>query len=169
MALNLGAKRAKGEILFFLDADSIPPLQFDLYIYKALADPKVIGGAFRFCLAEKGFAFRLIEIINRSRYSIRKRYYGDQGIFARRSSFEKVGGYPSCSLLEAARFCAKLKRLGRLKLVPLCMETSARRFIEGGVWRVFLHDIRIWFYEFVGADTEKFAAAYWNYNKKSKN
>ena len=165
-ALNFGAQQARGEILFFIDADSFPPPQFDFYIHKSLEDPKVIGGAFHFCLAEKGLSLRLIELVNRVRYRIWKRYYGDQGIFVRRTSFEKVGAYPPCHILEASKLCEKLNQEGVLKLIPLCMRTSARRFLEGGAWRVFLHDVRIWFYDLIGLDTEKFAAAYWAYNEK---
>ena len=167
-ALNLGAQKAKGEILFFLDADSLPPPAFDFHIYKLLRDPKVIGGAFHFCLIGKGLSLRFVELINRIRYRIWKRYYGDQGIFVRQTSFEKVGAYPPCSILEASKLCEKLNKEGRLKLIPLCMYTSARRFLEGGVWRVFLHDVRIWFYDLIGLNTEKFAAAYWSYNEKRK-
>ena len=166
-ALNFGAQHAKGEILFFLDADSIPPPQFDFHIYELLKDPQIIGGAFHFCLMGKGLSLRFIELINRIRYSIWKRYYGDQGIFVRRTSFEKVGAYPACRILEASKLCEKLKQEGRLKLIPLCMQTSARRFLEGGIWRVFLHDVRICFYDLIGLETEKFAAAYWAYNEKS--
>ena len=166
LALNFAAKQAKGDALFFLDADSIPPPQFDLHIYKTLEDSRIVGGAFRFCFKEKSPGLRFVEIINRIRYTLWKTYYGDQGIFVRRRVFEKLGGYPPCSILEASKLCEKLKKEGRLKLIPLCMYTSARRFLEGGTCRVFLHDARIWFYDTIGLDTEHFGAPYWSYNLK---
>ena len=168
IALNFAAERAKGEILLFLDADSTPPPQFDFHIYKALDDLKTVGGAFHFYFIERSLGLRFVEIVNRARYRIWKKYYGDQGIFVRRATFKKIGGYPPCSILEASKLCERLKQEGSLKLIPLCMRTSARRFIEGGVSKVFLRDIRIWFYDLIGLDTEKFAASYWNYNTKRK-
>jgi len=142
--LNHGARETGGDILFFLDADSIPPLRYDFLIQSALADKGTVGGAFDFALEGHAFGLRVVEWVNRFRYHLRPRYYGDQGIFVRREVFEKIGGYPSRRILEASQFCVMLKKEGRLALIRKPMKTSARRFLNGGIYRVLGQDFKIW-------------------------
>jgi len=49
-ALNQGAAKATGDVLLFLDADTLVPRGYDRAIWQALRDPHVIGGAFEFAL-----------------------------------------------------------------------------------------------------------------------
>src|SRR5262245_44326226 len=131
-ALNRGAAWADGDVLLFLDADTLPPAGYDAAIADCLRDPAVIGGAFEFRLDGSGLGLRIVETINRIRYRLWRLYYGDQGIFVRRELFERVGGYPQRRILEASDFCAALARFGKLVLLRHPMTTSARRFRDGG-------------------------------------
>lgn len=167
-SLRLGARLAQGDVFLFLDADTILPMHFDLKIEKALLSKKVVGGAFEFGFSEKSLSLSLVVLINRIRYRFRKRFYGDQGIFVRQSAYEKSGGWPQRHILEAAYFCKSLQEYGRLKIIRSAVKTSARRFIEGGVLKVLLHDMRIWFRDLLGLDVEKYAAKYWAYNQNSQ-
>jgi rSAM/selenodomain-associated transferase 2 len=163
-ALNRGVAASSGEYLFFADADSIPPEGYDGFIHKALEKPGIIGGAFELKLDQSGFALRVVEFINRIRYRICPCYYGDQGIFVKTSAFHQVNGYTERRILEASDFCEKLRKIGRIVLIKKNMITSSRRFIEGGVFRVFFRDIKIWWYDLIGKPTERFAVKYQNNN-----
>lgn len=163
--LNEAAGFASGDILLFLDADTLVPAGYDKVIDSVLSNPGVVGGAFEFALDGSEFALRVVELINRVRYRIRQRYYGDQGIFVRADVFRRAGGYPAISILEAAHFCKKLRKYGKLKLIKKDMKTSPRRFIEGGVYRVLLSDIKIWFLDLLGISVDKYAQSYWKENK----
>lgn len=168
--LNEAAQYAEGDVYLFLDADTIVPPGYDKMIDAALSDPDVVGGAFEFALDGPEFGLRVVELINRVRYRIRKRYYGDQGIFVRADVFQRVGGYPEIGLLEAAYLCKKLKKEGKLKLIRQHIKTSPRRFIDGGIYRVLASDIKIWFLDLIGVGIDKYAPAYWKENKlRSKN
>src|SRR5262249_45208753 len=142
-ALNRGAAEARGDVLLFLDADSLVPYAYDRSIAGALRDPHVVGGAFEFALDGAPLGLRVVEVINRIRYRIWKWYYGDQGIFVRRDVFRRVGGYPRRRILEASDFCRVLGRKGRLALIHKPMKTSPRRFLEGGIYRVLVQDVWI--------------------------
>jgi len=169
-ALNEASGHAIGDVILFLDADTIVPPGYDKMIDAALSDPEVVGGAFEFALDGPEFGLRIVELINRIRYRIRQRYYGDQGIFVRAHIFQRVGGYPKIGLLEAAYLCKKLRKEGKLKLVNELMKTSPRRFIDGGIYRVLASDIKIWFLDLIGVGIDKYASAYWKENKlRSKN
>ncbi len=173
LSLRFGANMAQGEILLFLDADTLVPRHFDQAIEQTLKDPLVAGGAFEFSFDKFSYSLFCVSLFNRIRYRFRKRYYGDQGIFVRKDIYHKAGGWPKKSLLEAAYFCKNLQSYGQLRLIRQPVVTSSRRFTEGGVWRVFLHDCRIWGLDLLGMDVEKYGKAYWNknheYGLKNKN
>lgn len=159
-ALNAGAREARAGVLLFLHADSEVPPGYDAEIRRLLARPRVVGGAFEFRLDGRHPGLRVVELVNRTRYRIWKRYYGDQGIFCTRTAFDRVGGFPDQPILEDSEFCRRLGRTGRLALSRRAMVTSSRRFIEGGVARVFARDVRIWWSELRGRPTACFAEDY---------
>ncbi len=168
--LNEAAQSATGDVLLFLDADTIVPEGYDESIKYALTNADVVGGAFEFSLDGPEFGLRVVEFINRVRYRIRQRYYGDQGIFVRSHVFNRVGGYPEIALLEAAHFCKNLKKEGDLKLIKQRIYTSPRRFLNGGIYQVLAADIKIWFLDLIGVRVDKYAGAYWKENKlRAKN
>jgi uncharacterized protein len=165
-ALNRGASRASGDVLMFLDADTLVPLAFDRSIRGALRDPQVVGGAFENALDGPGWGLRVIEFINRVRYRIWPRYYGDQGIFVRTAVFRRVGGCPERRILEAPALCRTLARHGRLALIHKPMRTSPRRLLEGGLARVMALYVHIWWRDLLGLPTEPFGPAYQENNRR---
>lgn len=164
-AANAGAERAGSKNLLFLDADTRPPRGYDTEIAAALERPGVVGGAFEISFDGTGFALRVVEWVDRLRYRSRQLYYGDQGVFVSAAAFSRVGGFPPVSLFESAELCRCLKRHGRLVLIRSPVETSSRRFEKGGVWRVFAHDLRLWWLHLVGRRFERFGPAYWKENR----
>lgn len=168
--LNEAAQTASGDVLLFLDADTLVPHEFDKSIASALVDPNIVGGAFEFSLDGTQFGLRIVEFINRIRYRVRQRYYGDQGVFVRSHVFKRVGGYPDKGLLESAYLCKSLRQQGQLRLVKSHMSTSPRRFLDGGIYRVLAGDIKIWFLDLIGVSVYRYADSYWKENKlRSKN
>jgi glycosyltransferase involved in cell wall biosynthesis len=164
-ALNRGAAAATGDVLLFLDADTLVPCAYDRSIRGALRDPQVVGGAFENALDGPGWGLRLIEAVNRVRYRIWPRYYGDQGVFVRAAVFRRAGGYPQRRILEAPDLCRTLARYGRLALIHKPMRTSPRRLLEGGLRRVMGLYVRIWWRDLLGLPTEPFGPAYQENNR----
>ena len=163
--LNFGAQNANGDVLLFLDADSILPQGYDNLIKTALGNDDVIGGAFEFALEGKEFGLRFVEWMNRLRYRIWPLYYGDQGIFVRKNIFDEVDGFPIRPILEASHFCKKAIKWGKLQLIPRKIYSSPRRFIEGGIYRIFFVAFKIWWLDMIGFSTDHFAQEYWENNK----
>lgn len=165
--LNRGAEESGGRILLFLDADTLLPEKFDLLIDRALENGKVAGGAFEFALDGNEFGLRVVEMINRIRYRISSSFYGDQGLFVRREIFFKAGMFPKRRLFETSELCRKLLNHGKLALVREKALTSPRRFTEGGIYRVLLNDIKLWFLnELTDVTDNKLADGYWRYNQR---
>jgi GT2 family glycosyltransferase len=64
--------------------------------------------------------------------------FGDHGFFCRRTAFEEIGGFPEVPLMEDAEFFRKLRRLGRVAIIPSRLISSPRRYEEIGPWRLTL-------------------------------
>jgi len=69
--------------------------------------------------------------------------YGDQVLFARRAAYEATGGFEAVPLFEDVRFFRRLHGMGRLKVLPLQVTSSARRFRESGVLRQMMTNVRL--------------------------
>ena len=127
--LALGADAARGDILLFLHADTLFPRGGLARLREALADdPACQGGNFRLVFpGERPFNRWLTGFYAWIR--ARGLYYGDSGIFVRRSVYEAIGGIRPIALMEDYDFTRRLERAGR----TCCIEhpplvTSARRF-----------------------------------------
>jgi rSAM/selenodomain-associated transferase 2 len=155
--MNAGAGAARGEILLFLHADSFPPADAIELIRRALADDRVVAGAFEHLFAEPGWSLRAITWINRIRYRLTRNYYGDQGIFVRASVFRQIGGYRDLALMEDLDLSQRLKRAGRTHLIRVPLVTSGRRFLARGPWRTFLFIVWLLLLHTLGVDTQRYA------------
>jgi rSAM/selenodomain-associated transferase 2 len=128
--MNRGAAHAQGDVLLFLHADTTLPPDAHACIQTALADPGVVGGAFRIRTTAEPppwWAFALHAADLRSRYSGLP--YGDQGIFCRAAVFRAVGGFADLRLMEDLAFSQALRKQGRLVVVRSQVTVSARRFV----------------------------------------
>lgn len=155
--MNAGAAAARGDVLFFLHADSFPPGNALALIERALADPRAVGGAFEHLFAEPSVSLSLITSINRVRYRLTRNYYGDQGIFVRAAIFRELGGYKDLDLLEDLDFAQRLRRRGRSVLIHAPLLTSGRRFLARGPWRTFFFIVWLLALHTLRLDTRRYA------------
>jgi rSAM/selenodomain-associated transferase 2 len=156
--MNAGAAAARGDVLFFVHADSVPPSDALVRIADALADSRVVGGAFEHRFAERRWSLRAINLVNRARYRLTRNWYGDQGIFVRADVFRALGGYRELRLMEDLDFSQRLKRHGRSVLIRAPLVTSGRRFLARGPWRTFGFIVWLLALWTLGCDTERYAA-----------
>jgi rSAM/selenodomain-associated transferase 2 len=136
--MNAGAAAANGDVLIFLHADTQLPDDAFLAIEKALASPKVVGGAFRVCFNCDQWPYRLVAFMTNLRSRVRTLFTGDQAYFMRRTSFQAVGGYPDQPLMEDLEIIARLRKIGKVVLLPQYVRTSARRHEKIGLLRSVL-------------------------------
>jgi rSAM/selenodomain-associated transferase 2/rSAM/selenodomain-associated transferase 1 len=136
--MNCGAAVATGEFLLFLHADTLLPANWAALVRATLADANVAAGAFEFGLAGEFVGRRLIERGTNWRARHRQLPYGDQGLFVRRETFLQIGGFPDQPIMEDYEFVRRLRRRGRIALVPAVALTSARRWQRLGPLRTTL-------------------------------
>ena len=136
--MNAGAAVASGDVLIFLHADTILPDDAFGAIEKALALPQVVGGAFRICFNCQHWPYRLVALSVNMRSHMRKIFTGDQAYFIRSASFKAVGGYPNQPLMEDLEIITRLRKIGKVVLLPQYVTTSARRHEKIGLIRSVL-------------------------------
>jgi rSAM/selenodomain-associated transferase 2 len=155
--MNAGAAVATAPVLFFVHADSAPPLDAVPRIRGALERPGTVGGAFEFRFAERRASLLVVTVLNRLRYRITRNYYGDQGLFVRADVFRRLGGFRDVALMEDLDFSRRLRRTGRTVLIRTPVLTSARRFLTRGPWRTLLFCGWLLLLYTLGFDTERYA------------
>jgi rSAM/selenodomain-associated transferase 2 len=156
--MNAGAAAARGDVLWFLHADSLPPPDAPALIARALADPRVVSGAFAHRFREGTWSLQAINLVNRLRYRLTRNYYGDQGIFVRAEVFRAMGGYPDLALMEDLILSQRLKRRGGRVLIAAPLYTSGRRFLARGPWRTFAFIVWLLLLHTLGLDTQRYAS-----------
>lgn len=156
--MNLGAESASGEVLLFLHGDTRVPPGAGSMILHAIEDPRVVGGGFgrRFDSDARLLAWWSRAGTLRARWS--GWFFGDQGIFVRACTFREAGGFRDFDVFEEVDLCRRLKRRGRLRLLPGRVTTSARRFEVGGLVRTMAMDAWLTVRYRLGAAPDELAA-----------
>jgi rSAM/selenodomain-associated transferase 2/rSAM/selenodomain-associated transferase 1 len=170
--MNAGAAVASGDILLFLHADTLLPVNFSESVRRAMADPRVAGGAFGLKLRPMTPLLRIIEKTINWRTKYFALPYGDQAYFVRASLFRQMGGYENTPLMEDVEFLRRLRKWGKLALIPDPVESSSRLFIENGVIRTVLRNkVVIFGYKLGVAPKRLFQIYYrkkrWHTNQKN--
>lgn len=141
-ARNGGAKIAKGDILAFVDADSVIHEKTFVCLREILNDEKYVGGATGVDLERWSFGLVVTYLLLLPMILLTKM---DTGVvFCRRADFEKIGGYnENLQFAEDAAFLWELRRLGKKRRQSLIRATGAkavastRKFDEHGDWHYF--------------------------------
>jgi rSAM/selenodomain-associated transferase 2 len=160
LQMNGGAKRATGEILLFLHADSFLHPDAVGAILTSLKDASVVGGAFRLKIDSSSLFLRVVAGLVNARSLHFSLPYGDQGYFVRRDVFEKLGGFKNLPLMEDVDFIRRLKKEGRIVLLNEAMTTSPRRWVDEGYLYATLRNFTLVVLYFLGVHPEKLAQWY---------
>jgi len=136
--MNAGARAAQGDVLWFLHADAtVPPTAAD-EIARVLSDPDVAGGFFRIRIPRPSLIYRVSDCLAHYAGLLFGIRYGDHGFFCRRETFEKIGGFPEVALMEDADFFRKLRRAGKICVIPEPIAIEPRRYEQIGPGRLTL-------------------------------
>jgi rSAM/selenodomain-associated transferase 2 len=158
--MNEGARLARGDVLWFVHADSQLPYDAAHALLDGLAYRGSTWGRFDVALDAPGVLFRVTERLMNGRSRLTGIVTGDQGMFVRRTAFFEVGGFSPLPLMEDVALSTRLKRLGRPLALRLRIRTSARRWQRRGPLRTILLMWRLRLAFALGADPSRLARAY---------
>jgi len=136
--MNSGAAHAKGNILLFLHADTRLEPGWSAALRSSLDSEELTGGAFSFRIDNPSARYRIVDALVALRCLLLKTPYGDQSIFVRRTTFEKIGGYPAIPLMEDIELVRKLKKAGKIVILRHTAYTDSRRWEKKGILRTYL-------------------------------
>lgn len=151
VARNLGARMTTGELLVFLDADTV--LEPDsLRVIADKFSERDAGGTLKGRPDSDRFVYRLIYCLKNfiNRFVTRN---GSSGvILCWREHFTQVGGFDErLELRENSELIRRLKRFGGYKFIDATTATtSMRRYERRGIARIVWLWVRLWFFSLFG-------------------
>lgn len=157
---NAGARVARGEVLWFLHADTLVPPAAANALLTCLAEQPRCWGRFDVRFTSRHPALRLIAACMNLRSRLTAIATGDQGLFVSREYFERVHGFADQALMEDVELSRRLKRIARPRCLRPPIVTSSRRWETRGIVRTVL---LMWWLRaayFLGVDPQRLARWY---------
>lgn len=146
--MNRGAAIAKGELLYFLHADSIVPKNFTTHILNAY-QKNFIGGCFKLAFDYNHWFLKANAWF--TRFNVNAVRFGDQSLFVTKDVFKKCGGFrEDLIMMEDQEIIHRIKKFGRFIVMNGVVTTSARKYIDNGIYRMQAIFFRIWFLYYLG-------------------
>ncbi|MDP3640148.1 MAG: glycosyltransferase [Nanoarchaeota archaeon] len=139
-ARNYGAKKANGQLLLFLDADTLLEKDALEKMQRHFRGQHAI--ATTFVRPDKSLVKYRLAMALKNAYHQLGLYHGCSGaLLCRKKDFERVGGYDEIIVVkEHRRLILQLKKYGKFTCLPTTVTTSMRRFEKWGLWKA----IRFW-------------------------
>lgn len=137
LQMNAGASFASGDVILFLHVDTSLPDGAASLVEKGLAGQRD-WGRFDVRLDGPGWPFRLIEWSMNWRSRLTGVATGDQAIFVRRATFERIGGFAELPLMEDVELSKRLRKQSWPACVRVPVVTSSRRWERHGILRTML-------------------------------
>lgn len=144
--LSEGLRIAQGDVVVFLHADTLLPLNWDELIIDVMQDREIIGGAFSLSFDNPSFYLKIGNQLINGLSQITGVLSGDRALFVRRHHLEKDDEVLQVPIFEDAELSYWMHRQGKVVVLPDIVITSARAFQQHGMirhtWRIVLSSFR---------------------------
>lgn len=132
--MNYGAKNARGELLYFLHADTFPPPTFQQDIQQKTAEGFDCG-CFLLSFNISHPALNFYSWF--TRFDLKYFRFGDQSLFVKKALFQEIGRFSeSLAVMEDQEIIERLKSRAQFSLIQKKVITSARKYQRFGVFRL---------------------------------
>lgn len=156
--MNYGASLAKNEILYFLHADTIPPKNFSSDITTAITKG-FTSGCYRLSFDLQHWFLKVNCWF--TRFNVNAVRFGDQSLFVTKKVFEKSGGFrKDLLMMEDQEIISRIKKHGRFKVMNSSVTTSARKYLDNGIYRMQGIFFAIWLMYYLGYSQDKLLKLY---------
>jgi rSAM/selenodomain-associated transferase 2 len=131
--MNLGAAEAKGSILYFLHADTIPPVGFSTDILRAV-QKGYIAGCYRLDFDYQHWFLRANCWFTRFNFHCFR--FGDQSLFIKTDLFSRCGGFcEKHTVLEDQEIIYRIRKKGKFIVINKRVITSTRKYLDNGIFK----------------------------------
>lgn len=156
--MNLGAKKATGDILYFVHADTQINPDFVADIRQALAENYMLG-CYRYVfdspkpiLKFNAYCTRFDRIWCRG---------GDQTLFVPKAIFTNLGGFKTDHrIMEDYEFILRARKQYQFKIIPKNVVVSARKYETNSYLRVQIANFSVFLLYFMGASQSRLVKTY---------
>lgn len=156
--MNMGAALAKGDILYFIHADTFPPQTFVNDIFKSVKDGFDLGRYTSKFKSDK-LMLRFNEWV--AKLDLFMCMGGDQTLFIKKELFKNLGGFKEEMLImEEYEFCKRARAQGRYKIMNGEALISARKYHKNTWLKVQLANAKIVRMYQKGIDQNQLVEAY---------
>lgn len=156
--MNAGAKKAIGQVLYFLHADSFPPKDFDSYIQASLKEG-ADAGSFRMKFDSNHPVLKVSQWFTQFNYKFCRG--GDQSLFIKKEVFEQLQGYQESYIIyEDCEFINRIYDGYKFKVINAYLTTSARRYRKNGTAKLQYHFTIIHLKKLLGASPKSLSNYY---------
>jgi rSAM/selenodomain-associated transferase 2 len=133
--MNNGALLARGNVLFFLHADTCPPKDALNFILDTCFKSGYKAGAFSLSIGSTHVFLRLVSLVSNLRCLLNRIPYGDQGQFFLNDYFNELGGYREMPLFEDVEIMKRIRKSGeKIRILPQKITASSRRWKKEGMF-----------------------------------
>lgn len=151
--MNQGASIAIAPVLHFIHADSITPQGFPADIINAVNNG-FVSGCFRLAFDHKHWFLKANCWF--TRFDINAFHYGDQSLFVTRDVFEKVNGFnENFIVFEDIDMIRRIRKHANFKIMSNRIITSARKYIDNGVYKMQMVFYLMYIFERCGAPQQR--------------
>jgi rSAM/selenodomain-associated transferase 2 len=131
--MNAGANVATGDILYFLHADSYPPADFADAILNAIQQGYK-SGCYQLRFDHSHWFLDLNCWF--TRFDINQIRFGDQSLFVEKAVFIEIGGFrEDMEVMEDQEIIYRIKPRCKFKVLDGAVITSARKYLDNGIYR----------------------------------
>ena len=156
--MNAGAAIAKGEIFFFLHADTIPPTSCFQDIV-AVYSQGYLAGSYRLSFDYDHWFLRFNCWFTKFNFTPFR--FGDQGLFIDKKLFRKIRGFNSeLIILEDQEIVWRIHQFTKFKIFEKSVITSARKYLFIGIFRLQVIFLVIYFLYLIGVDQDHLVRLY---------
>ncbi|SFC83943.1 TIGR04283 family arsenosugar biosynthesis glycosyltransferase [Algibacter pectinivorans] len=156
--MNLGAKMASGDILYFLHADSFPPKKFDQHILSQVKKGNE-AGCFRMQFDSSHWWLRLASWFTKFNWRVCRG--GDQSQFITKELFNSIGQFnESYSVYEDNILINELYARKQFVVINKKLKSSARMYRKHGVWKLQYFYWNIYLKKWLGASANDIYSYY---------
>ena len=161
--MNCGAQNSKGNVLYFLHADTFPPKHFDQLILNEVENGNK-AGCFKMKFDSSHWWLQLAGWL--TKFSWRACRGGDQSQFITRELFDELGRFnEQFTVYEDNDLINKLYKQQQFVVIQEWITTSARRYNTNGIWKLQFHFWAIYVKKWCGASAEELHSYYLKYIK----
>lgn len=156
--LNIGAKAARSNLLWFIHADSLPPQNAFAQITEALKSRECFG-CFRMLLNSEKRALKVNSWFTRLPVMIVRG--GDQTLFMRKSFYERLNGFCEKHIvMEEYDFIRRGRKLLPFVVLQDDVLVSARKYEENSYFRVNFANLTVFALFYLGVKPPKLLNIY---------